>query len=112
MEALATLADGAGGVRAVGFVEYFEEFFDVIPDDERYEWRTSCFTDAEVRAVEAVLTELLAANDVTPNLTDDDGFIATGWPDHIAPLARAALDIMLGRGRFREDVEEPEPSGP
>jgi hypothetical protein len=42
--------------------------------------------------------------------TDDDAFIASGWPGRIQPAARRALDVMQARDRFREDVEEETPS--
>jgi hypothetical protein len=38
--------------------------------------------------------------------------ISSGWPNRIAPFAKKALDVMLSRGRFSDEVEEDEPSTP
>ena len=49
IEALDTLAEGDDGVRAVGVVEYVEEFFDVIDDRAPWHWKEwSTFIPAEV----------------------------------------------------------------
>jgi hypothetical protein len=65
IEALETLSDGDRGVRAVGVVEYVEQFFDVIDDVAPWHWREwTCFTAHEVQAlakVQQVLTEACAA---------------------------------------------------
>ncbi|MET7710708.1 hypothetical protein [Micromonospora sp. NPDC005413] len=64
------------------------------------------------RAMEALVA--LSGGDsacaVKPRNDTDDDFIASGWPGRIQPAARAALDVMQARGRFREDVEEENPS--
>jgi hypothetical protein len=113
MEALESLGDGDGGVRAVGVVEYAEQFFDVINDDAPWQWRDwSCFSPGEVDALDKVRRCLEEACAATPQLVSEDEFVLSGWPRAIQPLARAALDLMRRRGRFREDVEEDEPSLP
>jgi hypothetical protein len=112
MEALEALSEGDAGVRGVGIGEYVEQFFDVINDDIPWHWREwSCFTPQEVEGLDQVHGLLRAACDATPQIDTDDNFIASGWPVRIQPAARSALDLMQARGRFREDVEEVEPSG-
>ncbi len=112
MDALIALSEGDSGVRSVGVGEYFEQFFDVIDDRTPWRWREwSCFTAEEVQRLDAVLGLLNAACDATPGLDTDDEFIASGWPARIQPAARVALDGMMARGRFRNDVEERTPSG-
>jgi len=55
MEALEALREGNEGVRAVGWVEYVEEFFDVINDRAPWHWQEwSCFTPDEVGAINTV----------------------------------------------------------
>jgi hypothetical protein len=74
-------------------------------------WREwSCFTPAEVEALDQVHLLLKAACAATPQMSTDDEFIASGWPTKIQPAASQALDLMQARGRFREDVEEENPS--
>lgn len=111
MEALVALSEGDAGVRSVGNVEYVEEFFDIINDDAPWHWRDwSCFTPGEVERLDAVHGLLKAACAATPRIESDDAFIASGWPGRIQPAAHSALDAMQARGRFREDVEEEDPS--
>ena len=100
-------------MRSVGVGEYVEQFFDIINDDLPWRWRTwSCFTVDEVDRLDAVHSLLVAACDATPHITTDvDAFIASGWPSRIQPAALDALSAMRERGRFREDVEEDDPSG-
>lgn len=111
MEALDALSEGNDGVRSVGVAEYVEEFFDVINDRAPWHWREwSCLTSDEVRALNTVQELLLAACAATPQLCSDEEFIGSGWPARIQPAATEALDLMRARGRFREDVEEDQPS--
>ena len=111
MEALVALSEGDSGVRSVGVGEYVEQFFDVINDDIPWYWRDwSCFTPEEVAGLDVVHGLLKAACAATPRIDTDEDFIASGWPARIQPAARAALDVMQARGRFREDVEEETPS--
>jgi hypothetical protein len=113
MEALELLRDGDAGVRAVGVVEYAEQFFDVINDDAPWQWRNwSCFNPGEVDALDKVRRRLEEACAATPDLVSEDDFIRSGLSRAIQSLAREALDLMGKRGRFREDVEESEPSLP
>lgn len=119
IEALEALADGDEGVRGMGVGEYVEQFFDIIDDDAPWRWRAwSVFTADEIAALGAVHDLLMAACGATPTVATsadaaasaEEDFIATGWPRQIQPVAKTALDLMLGRGRFGEDVEEGEPS--
>ena len=113
MESLDTLSKGDEGVQAVGSTEYFEQFFDVIDDDAPWLWRQwTCFTPEEVRALDAVQQILLEASAATPRLSAEKEFASSGWPSRIQPSAIAAMDLMRARGRFREDIEEDEPSLP
>jgi hypothetical protein len=112
MEALVALSEGDGGVRSVGVGEYVNLFFDVIDDDIPWHWREwSCFTPEEVNALDRVQQLLLTACAATPQISTDDEFIASGWPTKLQPVAAYALELMHRRGRFREDVEEENPSG-
>ena len=66
MDALVTLADGDTAVRTFGAHGYFEEFFDFIDDDSRWDWKAwSSFTPAEVSrladASQSHANELVAA---------------------------------------------------
>lgn len=111
MEALEAISEGDAGVRSVGVGEYVEQFFDVINDDIPWHWREwSCFTKEEVDALDEVLRLLNAACAATPQIDTEDDFIASGWPARLQPPAARALGLMRARGRFREDVEEDEPS--
>ena len=111
MEALEALGNGDGGVRAVGVVEYIEEFFDVIDDDAPWHWKEwTCFTGDEVAALDAVQQLLVEACAATPQQSTTEEFIDSGWPARIQPPAGRALELMRTRGRFREDIEEAEPS--
>lgn len=111
IEVLDYLAEGDDGVRSQGDVEYFEQFFDWVPDDPpRWDWRNnSAYTPAEVEAIERVLAAMLTAVGETREM-DTEQTVASGWPVRIAPIARTALDLMLRRGRFDEEREEREPS--
>jgi hypothetical protein len=111
MEALETFVAGDAGVGSTGYIEYFEEFFDVIGDESPWRWREwSTFTADEVSAVDKVLAQVLAASKATPPVTDDDAFVESGWPIKILQVARPALELMQRRGRFSEEIEEGEPA--
>lgn len=111
MDALQALSEGDEGVRAVGVPEYVNQFFDIIDDDSPWHWREwTCFTPDEVQALDAVQQLLLAACAATPHVRETGQFIASGWPARIQPPATQALDLMQTRGRFRNDIEEDQPS--
>jgi hypothetical protein len=67
IEALDTLADADEGVRALGVVEYVEEFFDVIDDRAAWYWKTwSTLTAEEVAAIDRVQQLVLEACAAAP----------------------------------------------
>lgn len=113
MEAIATLAEGDEGVRAVGPHEYFESFYDWVPhrDEDRPAASVAALSPAEREAVVEVSCILDDACDATPRRMTVEAFTATGWPARIQPVARKAFDLMRERGRFSEDREEEVPSG-
>jgi len=111
IDAVDVLAGGPDGVRAASTPEYINMFFDVVDDDMPGDWRDlSTYTTAEVTELEQVLSLMLQAVAAIHKICRDDEFIASGWPERIQPVAARALDTMLRRGRFREDIEEDEPS--
>ena len=111
IEALEVLAGGDDGVRAVGTVDYVENYFDIV-SDRNSTWRDlSTYTPDEVAELQNVQDLLVTACDATAPRISDDDFIASGWPERIRPLAAKALSLMLSRGRFSEDHEETSPTG-
>jgi hypothetical protein len=110
IEALELLAEGETGVRSVGANEWVNQFFDIIEDDPPGDWRTwPVLTGQEVAVLANVHDALLEICQRTPGTLDDSDFIGGGYPSEIALLARRAVDELLARGRFSEDVEETEP---
>ena len=83
IEVLHVLAEGPGGVVHEGTIEWINGFFDWV-DDRSPRWRdNTAMTAGEVDAVARV-----------------------------QPVAHHAVDLMLARGRFDEDVEQAEPARP
>lgn len=111
MEEVLTLAEGPDGVREAGLPDYFNNFFDWVPEDGSL-WPNSTLTEEEREQLQAVRDILLKALGEAGDFDTAEAFIATGWPDRIAPVARRLLDTFLRRGRFGEDKEEAEPSSP
>lgn len=108
MESVEILADGDEGVRRFGDCCYYGHFFDYIDDDMTTAWRDlSTLSPAEVRQLES-LHDLLIESLQTTNGLNDDELIASGWPIRIAAVARTTLQTMQTRGRFDEEVEEPD----
>jgi hypothetical protein len=113
LEAVELLAEGEGGIWSVGAEEWINQFFDVIDDDSPWQWRSwSVFTAAEVLLLAEVHDQLREVCRQTPQVLDDDHFIADGWPSRVAVSAQAAASALSARGRFSEDVEETEPGHP
>jgi hypothetical protein len=113
MEALCTLSEGPDGVRAIGVVEFVEQFFDVIDDEVPWHWRSwTSFTPDEVEGIGKVLRLMNAACAATPRVDTEEEFISSGWPARIQPAAASVLERMQARGRFREDIVEDVPSLP
>lgn len=112
IEAVETLAGGEAGLQEIGFIGYFEQFYDFIPHRDHGPLPDlSTLTAAEREALADVSRTLDDACDATPKHMSEQAFVAAGWPARIQPVARRVLDLMLARGRFREDVEEVELSG-
>jgi hypothetical protein len=111
MDAVETLAAGDDGVRATGFVEYFEKYYDFIRHRRHDEEMVpnSAITEQERRLLLEVSIILDDACDDTPSDMSSDEFIATGWPKRIQPVAQTALASMLKRGRFSNEYEEDAP---
>jgi hypothetical protein len=106
MEAVHTLAEGVG---RVGFIEYFEQFYDFIGYREKWHSNSTITTEerAELSTVRTLLDE---ACDATGVHMSDVEFLASGWPARIQPVAQKAFALMLVRGWFNEEREENEPS--
>ena len=113
MEELLGLASGDAEVSEVGPVEWFEMFFDWFPYEGEPTWYPA-MTAEEESAVRAVckLMQLAIADPIIPKNPTAEQITSSGWPNRIAPFAQKALDVMLKRGRFSEEVEEEEPSTP
>ncbi|WP_143535343.1 hypothetical protein [Rhizobium sp. N122] len=109
IELFDVLSKGDEAVRDLGWAEYFNYFFDWFPDEGPIQL-LSTMTDQETEAAERVLAAMRDACDATPRFMTDDDLISTGWPQRILPIAKQAADIFLRRGRFDEDVVEPESS--
>lgn len=112
MEELLGLAGGNENVRQIGADEYFEAFYDWVPHRGECIRPNSTLSQEEAALLLKVSIAVDEACDATPKLVSADEVIDTGWPERIKPLARSALDQMLKRGRFSEEVEEDEPSSP
>ena len=108
-EAVDLFADWENVLPFLGAVGSFNFFFDVFPDQPPLPPNTA-LTEPERAALTRVLVMVEEACSATlPDVTEDQ-LIASGWPQRIAPEARAALALMRVRGRFSGDAEEAEPS--
>lgn len=111
MEEIWGLSTGNDGVTSSGPTEWFESFFDQFP----YEGEPDCYpamVPEEVTAVRDVVRVMQRAA-IDPNISKMptvEEVTRSGWPERVAPAAKRALDVMMRRGRFSEDVEEAEPS--
>lgn len=113
MEEIWGLSRGDIEVAESGPTEWFETFFDWFPYEGEPDWYPA-MTPEEARAVREVcklMQQAIADTDISKHPTVED-ITRTGWPERIAPTAKRALDILLVRGRFSEDEEQAEPSGP
>jgi hypothetical protein len=113
MEELSGLSRGGADVIESGPTEWFESFFDWFP----YEGEagpSSAMTPDEASAVREVLVlmQRAASDPKIPKSPTVDEVARSGWPRRVAPVAKRALDLMLQRGRYSEEVEEAEPSNP
>jgi hypothetical protein len=113
IDAVRLLAAGDAGVRSVGANEWINQFFDVVDDDAPGRWRSwPVWTGEEVARLGELHDLVREVCRRTPQVLDDDEFVAGGWPSAIAPAARAAETALLARGRSGEDTEDPEPGDP
>jgi hypothetical protein len=73
-------------------------------------WPNSTITEDENAALAQVHAAMVAACDATPKDITDEQLVASGWPLLTAQQARAALKLMIARGRHDEEQEEELPS--
>jgi hypothetical protein len=114
MEEIWWLSRGDTGVAESGPSEWFETFFDFGVPYEGDAYSFPAMTAEEVHSLGEVV-KLMQQAIADPGITKQptvDQVTQSGWPRRIAPVAKQALDLMLQRGRFSEDVEEEEPSTP
>jgi hypothetical protein len=121
MEALWTRSLGVKSVdTALGAKEWFESFFDWLPYEGPTPRHNTAITPEEYAALDGVLAIMQQAYNETPIgftrsgkfTPTDEQLLASGWPERVAPVAKAALEMFCKRGRFSEDVEEDSPSSP
>jgi hypothetical protein len=113
MEEVWGLSEGNSGVGASGPTEWFESFFDWFPYEGELDWYPAMTMEERnaVRDVCKLMQQAMSDTDISKQPTVQE-ITQTGWPERIAPVAKRALDLMLERGRFSEEQEEAEPSGP
>lgn len=113
MEAIWELSLGDEGLAQSGPTEWFESFFDWFPYEGEPDYYPAMIAD-EVSAVGDVvklMQQAVSDTDIS-NMPTIKEITDTRWPARIAPVAKHALDVMLRRGRFSEDVEEVDPTSP
>lgn len=109
LEACELLAGGDAAVRLQGWAEYFNGFYFYFPDEGRLE-RCQTETVEENEAFNAVLAIMNAACEATDDIdSSDEELISTGWPKRVQPVALEAVQVLLRRGRFNEEIEQDEP---
>jgi len=111
MESLSWMVEWERDLHDWGAAEYFESFFDFFPY-ERALPANSSMTAEEQAACSDVHALMIAACDATPRMVTAEQLIASGWPQRIAPVANRALQMIVERGRFSEELEEEMPSMP
>ncbi len=113
MEEVRSHADWQNSVKHTDVYEHFESFFDVFPC-EGQPYPNEALTEEERTALTNVHALVKQAYDGLPHIKRHyatwDEYVATGWPQHIEPVAEGALKLMLKRGRFSEEQEEEAPS--
>lgn len=103
IDAVEIWADGEDGVCKVGFSNYFEYFYDLIPYRGDGVMPSNFAITAHERSMLLALLCLLdEACDATPRHMTDDEFIATAWPKRIQSLALETLKLMPRCTRFNE----------
>ena len=114
METMWALANWRRSLESVDPREFLAGAFDDL-DDRGRPFAYDILTEDEATAVCAAYVEVRNAVETIERVhgslaIDAETFMATGWPQRIAPLADRTLRLMLTRGRFREDQEEDRPS--
>jgi hypothetical protein len=106
-EILEILAECDEGVDLVGINGYFNLFEDFVHRPS-IESGMSALSKDEREVVLEIAHFLEVACLAMPDFTKAE-FIASGWPEQIAPKARDARALFLIRGLFSEEFEEVEP---
>lgn len=106
-EILEILAECDEGVDLVSINGYFNLFDDFVHRPS-IESGMSALSRDERAIVLEIAHFLEVACETTPDFTKAE-FIASGWPEQIAPKARDARALFLIRGLFSEEFEEVEP---
>jgi hypothetical protein len=113
MEALHGVADWQNSIKNVGLYEHFETFFGWFPYEGK-PYPNEAMTGEEQGAAAHVHALMIEAYSLLPacpmDYMTETEYVATGWPERMAPIAEQAVRIMLKRGRFSEDVEEELPT--
>jgi hypothetical protein len=91
------LTKGADRVREVGTIQYFESFSDWFPEDGPWQAPPS-FTSQEAEAVGNILALMREAETSSREISSDDAFIQTGWPDRVKAAASPVLALLVQRG--------------
>lgn len=105
IESIEILADGDKGVREVGASDWFNIFFDNVPDDG-VPYPNLAMAGDEFAALGALAKLVNKACDATPQMVDDNILILSGWPKRIAPEAAKALKLFMQRGKLSEEMEQ------
>jgi hypothetical protein len=108
-EALSYLSKGVDGARWEGLGEWFESFFDYFPYEGSDYRANSAICESEWTVLRPLIGAMQQAYRDT-GISSDEELMASGWPERIAPLAQAALEVFTSRGRFSEESEEEAPS--
>jgi hypothetical protein len=105
------LARGDEAVRRMGVTGYFNWFYDLFPDEGRWQL---CPTETleENEALNDVLSIMNEALEATYDLEEVDDLISSGWPKRIQPIAAKAVQTLLKRGLYAENVEQAWPGEP
>jgi hypothetical protein len=112
MEELLGLSAGDENVVSAGADEWFESFFDYFPYDGSEYSTCGAVSESEMLVLVPVVEAMQEALQDVPDDVTGEVLIASGWPTRIAPMAKLALEVLLTRGTFSEEIEEDEPSSP
>ncbi|WP_136442870.1 hypothetical protein [Pacificoceanicola onchidii] len=102
--AVESLVDFEETLNALGFSGYFEMMFDWFPYSDTPEpIDQGALSEAELAAMERVRSVIGAASDATPNDMVQADFIATGWPQRVAVVAKQAI-LVFREGEPADDA--------